>query len=218
MDQTNTTTNQTTSTPSGKSVSSKLKKNQTPLLIIILTVLTAFLVIIAIAPKNQTLPTPPVVKTPVIPAETALSFGNATSSGGVDNVDVIANTGTNKMTGVQLELSFDPKLITNISITPGTLIPSPVELLKNIDYTNGRITYVSAIPIGGAGVKGNGVVAHISFTEAGAKGQTISIKFLPKTLVSTEGLATSSLKSTSDFTTVIGETTTSAPSATTSGQ
>ena len=199
----------------------KLKSNKTPLLIIVLAILTGLLLIFALAPKS----TPPSNTgnnsaqnaTPSAPAEAVLTFGNATSSGSVDNVDVIANTGNAATTAVQLEMSFDPKMVSNIAITPGDFVKGWSVLIKNIDYTNGRISFAIGMPLGASGIKGMGTVAHLSFTETGAKGQTIQITMLPKTLVSIQGFAGSSVKSTSNFTKVIGSTQSAAPSTTTSG-
>jgi hypothetical protein len=185
----------------------KIKRNQTPLLILLLTILTGFLVIIAIAPKRPTLTPPPSEKQEIVtPAETILSFESASlPTAAVQSVNVVADSGTNKITGVQLELSFDPKLISGVTVTSGNLIPEPVELLNKVDATNGRITYVIGVPIGGSGVQGKGTVATISYNEIGAKGTLSEIKFLPKTLVAIEGFSATALKSSFDYSKIIGE-------------
>lgn len=185
----------------------KIKRNQTPLLILLLAILTGFLVIIAIAPKRPSITPPPSQKQEIVtPAETVLNFENTSlPTSGQQTVNVIANSGSNKVTGVQLELSFDPKLISGVTVTKGAFIPEPVELLNKVDATNGRITYVVGVPIGGSGVQGRGIVATISYTEIGAKGTLSEIKFLPKTLVAIEGYSSSALKSSSDYSKIIGE-------------
>ena len=185
----------------------KIKRNKTPLLILLLTILTGFLVIIAIAPKRTTITPPPSEKQEIVtPAETVLSIESSSlPTSPVQTANVIADSGTNKVTGVQLELSYDPALITNVTVAPGTFIAEPVELLNKVDPVNGRITYVIGVPIGGSGVQGRGTVATISYTEIGAKGTLSEIKFLPKTLVAIEGFSASALKSSTDFSKLIGE-------------
>lgn len=186
---------------------SKIKKNQTPLLIILLTVLTGFLVIIAIAPKRPSITPPPSEKQEIVtPAETVLSIESSSlPTASVQTVNVIADSGTNKVTGVQLELSYDPTLISNVTVVSGNFIPEPVELLNKVDATNGRITFVVGVPIGGSGVAGRGTVATISYTEIGPKGEVVEIKVLPKTLVAIEGYSSSALKSSTDYSKIIGE-------------
>jgi hypothetical protein len=206
--ETNTTTPINNSTAD---LEKKIRANKTPLLIIILAILTGILLIVALSPKAIV----PITRTDqnksATPAETTLSFGKATSTGSQDSVDVIVNTGKATATAVQLEMTFDPKLISNIKIEPGNYTKNWGVLLNKVDYPNGRITYALGVPLSGGSVKGTGSVANITFTEIGAKGQTIQINLLPRSLVSIEGFAGSSLKSTSNFTKVIGETTSSTP-------
>lgn len=190
-----------------KNLTAKIKQNQTPLLIILLTILTGFLVIIALAPKKPTVTPPITVQKPTPnPAQTSLSIvPSQAQTGATKTLDVMVDSGGNSVTWVQLEMSFDPKLMTNVVVTPGTYIKTPTELLKKVDYANGRISYVLGIQIGGTGSKGSGAVAHISYQEAGAKGQKVEIKFLPKTLVTSGSFATSALKKTTDYSYTIGQ-------------
>lgn len=185
----------------------KIKRNKTPLLIILLTVLTGFLVIIAIAPKRPSITPPPGQEQEIVtPAETVLGMESTSlPTAATQTVNVVADSGTNKVTGVQLELSFDPTLISSVKVGPGTFISDPVELLNKVDLETGRITYVVGVPIGSSGMQGKGVVATISYTEIGAKGKLSEIKFLPKTLVAIEGFSATALKEAIDFSKIIGE-------------
>lgn len=184
----------------------RIKRNKTPLLIVLLTILTGFLVVIAIAPKGPTTTTPPAEKEVITPAETVLSMESASlPTATAQIVNVIADSGTNKVTGVQLELSYDPSLISNLTLSPGDFIKEPVELLNKVDITNGRITYVVGVPIGGEGIMGRGTVARISYTEVGSKGSVVEIRFLPKTLVAIEGFSATALKESIDFAKPVGE-------------
>ncbi len=198
--------NETPSTNNSQGYGRKIRANKTPLLIVVLAVLTGILVMVALSPNKSSAPSPTgSQQAEVTPQEATLTFGNATSSGSINTVDVILNTGNSTVTAVQLEMSFDPKMISNVSLKKGDFVADWDELTPTkIDYANGRISYVLGVPLNGGSVKGSGSVASITFTEAGAKGQQVEIKMLPKSLVSIEGYSGSSLKSTSDFMKVIG--------------
>lgn len=115
------------------------------------------------------------------------NFGNYTTSVNIDS-------GQNKVTAVQLEISYDPKVLTNVDIKPGPFIQNPIVLLKKVDQANGRISLALGIPLGQKGIAGTGTVAVISFNQtATAKGSTV-INFLPKTAVTAQGIAQSVLK------------------------
>jgi hypothetical protein len=141
-------------------------------------------------------------KQPTIPpfAKTTLSFSSSTATG-ISNqylMYVIVSTSTNKITGVQLELSYDPKALINVDILPGDFISDPVVLFKKIDEKVGRISYTLAIKMGQAAASGSGNIAKIQFSPiAGSKAATTAMRFLPKTKVSAEGELQSVLKSAS---------------------
>ena len=108
------------------------------------------------------------------------------------NVNI--ETGGDKVTAAQLELSFDPKVLTNVQITPGTFIQNPVVLLKKVDQSNGRISFTLGVPGNQQTPKGTGTIATITFDEIPtASGSTI-VDFLPKTQVTAAGIAQSVLK------------------------
>ncbi len=108
------------------------------------------------------------------------------------------DSGKNSVVGVQLELYYDPSLITNVNVTPLDFFPQAVEVLKKIDDKNGRISYAITVSPGETAVKGQGQLVKINYTPIGNKGISGVINFLPKTEVSGESTAGSLLKSTSD--------------------
>ncbi|RJQ36304.1 hypothetical protein C4559_05390 [Candidatus Microgenomates bacterium] len=175
-------------------------------LIIGLIVVTAVLLAIALSPEkpqeNQPISqkTPIVTKAPVV--QTNLFFTPSplivSSSSGSINVNI--NTGENKATAVQLELTYDPKALTNIDIKPGNYFENPIVLLKNVDDKNGRITYAIAISPTGAPKKGEGIVATITFTSLLGPGQKTEITPLPKTMATATGETMSVLKKVSGAT------------------
>jgi hypothetical protein len=171
---------------------------KTFLLILVLALITAGLVTLALMPKK---PAPEesvvVAKITPNPIQTTLTISStpvpqATPSS--YTTDVVINTGQNKVTAVQLELSFDPNVLTKVNIEPGSFFINPSVELKNIDTKNGRITFAIS-PGDKVGALGQGILAKISFTAPKNINPT-KIDFLPKTKVSAEDTSESVLKST----------------------
>nr|MBI5455954.1 hypothetical protein [Candidatus Levybacteria bacterium] len=170
---------------------------KTLLLIITLALITVGLVILAVMPKQpKSEPTPQVQITPN-PIQTVLTISSvpvpqATPSS--YTTDVVINTGQSNVTSVQLELSYDPDILTKVDITPGSFFINPRVELKNIDETNGRITFALSSS-DNQGALGQGLLARISFKTL-KKNVSTTIDFLPKTKVSAKDTAESVLKST----------------------
>ncbi len=195
---------------------------RTLILIGVLAIVTAILIYIAVSPKKT--PPPPaqtmVTPTPVSIATAHLTMNplsvNATPS--ATSVDVVLESGASKITAVQLEISYDPKLLTNVDITPistaTSLLPGSVVLLKTIDTTKGLISLAIAVPPTAKAISGTGPVATIKFRSNSSIQATTSLAFLPKTLVTAEGVSASVLKDSIGATVFIQPATT-APAATT---
>jgi hypothetical protein len=167
-------------------------------------ILVAFLILVTLglvllAVYSQTPPTPSVQRNPQASfAHTTLAISNATlvaSPSSMYKVDVKIQSNDNKITAVQLEMSFDPNVLSNVDIQPGQFIQTPVILLKKVDQTQGRISFAEGVPLGQKGLMGTGTVATITFTPI-SQTQT-SINFLPKTQVTAQGLVQSVLRSSS---------------------
>lgn len=170
--------------------------NRTILLIIILIASVAGLLSLSL--NMRTAPSP--VSTPVSVAQTTLTISTPTAStSGVLTSDILINTNGNKVSAVQIELSYDPNVLGNVDIASGPFFKTPVELFKKIDTVNGRVSFASGGALGKEGLSGRGVVAKLSFTKFQSLGTT-SISFLPKSLVSTEGVTQSVLKSATGLT------------------
>lgn len=169
---------------------------KTLLLIIVLALITISLVALALLPKKPA-PTPtPVAKITPNPIQTTLTISSTPVAGSTPSAyktDVIVNTGQNNITSVQLELSYDPKVLTNVDIETGSFFINPVIALKTIDKVNGRITYAIS-PADEIGVLGQGILAKISFKTL-KKNVSTTIDFLPKTQVNAEETTQSVLKS-----------------------
>lgn len=170
-------------------------------LIVILILITASLLYIALSPKTQPVvdqkqttnkPTP----VPVVNTKLMLSPNPVTISSTSASVNIDVDTGDNKLTAVQLEVMYDPKLLTNVDIsipTQNSFVESPMILLKDVNKTEGKIVYAFGIPPTGNAKKGVGTIATITFTPLVKSGQA-TLEFSPNTKVTAEGQATSVLK------------------------
>lgn len=179
---------------------------RTSILIIILTLITGgllYLALIGSSPKKVAVvpPTP----TPMSPnAKTNLGLEAAPASLSstltTRTVAVTIDT-TNNVNAVQLELGYDPTVISNVSVKPGTFFKQPTILLNNIDEPDGRISYALAEQIDLHGHEGQGVVALVSFdTVPNASTSSTTISFMPKTSVTADGIVESVLKKTTNYT------------------
>lgn len=164
--------------------------NRTLLLILLLIVSAAGLLALSLNTKP-----PPTVSVPVSLAQTTIVLSAPiASTSGVLTSNVLINTHGNIANAVQLEISYNPNDLGNFDIKSGSFLKNPVELLKKIDADNGRASYALGTGLDQKGTTGQGVVATITFSKLRTSGTT-SISFLPKSLVSAEGVAKSVLKS-----------------------
>lgn len=176
---------------------------RTLFLIFALFIITFALLMLAIYQPQaskvaQTTPTP---KEPV--AQTTLSFGSpaiATTSSALTldySLPINITTGKNKVTAVQLELQYDPLILTDVEVVPGPFFANPDILLDQIDVETGRISYAFGVGLTDKGIAGKGIVANLTFsTRAASTPKKTAIIFLPKTIVTAEGINESVLKPT----------------------
>lgn len=196
---------------------------KTTALIILLSIITAILVFMAVktdqagklSQENTSSPIPTkTVETPIAtytnlyfsPSVLDLS-GQATPTA---TVDLIVDTQGKEISAVQAELSYDPKIISNVIVTPistatinsqstiKALFPGTSQVSFNdIDPVQGRISFARQIGINDQEVSGIGKVASITFNVNKFSSQeSTSIMFLDKSLVSTLKSLKSVLKST----------------------
>jgi len=186
----------------------------TLILIIILFLFTIGLLALALnkssynpkinAPTQLISPVP--TKNPFVP-DTSLLFGSleiASTSGKPKtySLPIIINTGTNKVTAVQLELSFDPNILTKVNITPSTFFKNPNVVINKINTDIGRISYALTASNAAAAKTASesarqeaGTIATLTFESKISSASSI-ITFLPRTFVTAEGFENSALKST----------------------
>lgn len=109
----------------------------------------------------------------------------------ITNID----TSDNQVTGVQLEIAYDPNMISNVKVVPGEMFTSPVVLINNNNAQTGRYTYAFGIMPNHDPVKGTGNVATITFTALNKPGESSQLTLLNSSLVSARGITPSVLKS-----------------------
>lgn len=184
---------------------------RTLVLILFLLVVTAVLLAKALTPGKPPVIAPPVViqptVTPIIGHSILSFFPNpviiSSSSG---SIDVLINTGSDNVTGVQLEMNFDPKVLTirSTDITPGTFFDAPT-ILRNAIDKDGNISYLLVIPLTGQPKQGVGTVATIKFRAVRSTAKQTTITLTPRSLVTADGVAPSVLKSISDATIILSQ-------------
>ncbi|HVT63083.1 MAG TPA: cohesin domain-containing protein, partial [Legionellaceae bacterium] len=183
------------------------------LLIVFLLIITGIFVYIAVS-QNSIKTTPKQPSQRPVPTQkpsqafTTLAFSPSvvTLSSNSGSVAILIDTHgeKNKITAVQLELSYDPTRIANITAKPGTFLDNPFALISPSDpKKTGRVTYALAISPSAKGKSGSGVVATLSFQKLFSTGNTV-IHVLPSSLVTSEGIAQSVLKNTIDVTITAG--------------
>lgn len=184
---------------------------KTTLLIIILAITTTVLVILAITSDQSTKPvaeiTPPVAPTTAVAKSTTLTFAPALidASGSTPvSVDILADTSSDEISGVQVELTYDPKAITNVKIAAplDASLFGPVGkykvLFSEVDPSLGRVSYAVAINPNQQGIRGAGKIATVTFQKAInviIPAQSF-IQFVNKTMVTKSGITESVLKQT----------------------
>lgn len=142
-------------------------------LVLALVGTTAFLLLIAIrGEKKMSSPTTPstAVVSPTVPApvETVLAMTPnpvTLDEAGMGKVDVTIDSGMNKIQGVQLEIEYDPMVLSNVKVQAGTFLKEPVVIINNNDSVKGKISYGFGISPTQQAVTGKGVAATITFTK-----------------------------------------------------
>lgn len=148
--------------------------------------------------KNAPVPTPVAANpTVAVPAHTSLSLmpeSTTVASGQQGKVDVTMDTSDNAVTAVQLELQYDPMVLSNVQVVAGPLFQNPVVLINKNDTKTGRVTYAFGILPNHQTVQGTGSIATITYTVKASAGKQADITLLPSSLVTARGVAESVLK------------------------
>lgn len=187
-------------------------------LIVILLILTVVLVFVALSTKQSSQPAPTTTSqapspTPtLVPGRTSLSLSPdpiQVSPSGSATVNVMIDTGGDQVRSVQLEIAYDPKAVTNVSLKPGTFFTNPNVLpVGGVNQATGRITY-AIVPGSFSETKvGTGVVATLTFTPLlSAANPSTTISLLDKSLVSGQARGQNVLIKTTGTKVMLGQTT-----------
>ena len=171
--------------------------NKTALLVAGLVILTIVLLVVSLTSRSGVLRPGGSDKIKTGFADTSLAFSDTPRTGtisGVYEMDINIDSKNSKITGAQIELSYDPKKLTKVDIKPGNFLDNPVVIVKSIDTDSGVIKFWLGNRVEKEGVKGDGTIAVVTFSKP-ASGEA-QINFLPKTSISAEGIDQSVLKET----------------------
>lgn len=181
---------------------------KTTILIVILAAITGILIFLAVRSDtakdlmtnsdNGSLPT----ATPAPQPYATLSFGqdilDLSLIAANQTVDVKLDTAGKPVAGVQIELSYDSRALTNVKLLPAAepfFGPNSTVLINNVDPEQGRISYAVAISPEDSEKTGMGTVVRIAFTANRAVGVPVTrLSFLPKSTVTTLTTESSILK------------------------
>jgi hypothetical protein len=176
---------------------------KTLILISGLVLVTVVLFVFALRSNNQqnvtpvaTQPTSAVSVSPETPAHSILAISPnpvTVQPGQEGTAEVTIDTADNNVTAVQLEIAYDPTIIGNIQLKPGSLFENSVVLINKNNAQTGRFTYAFGITPNHSTVKGIGTVATITFI--GKKAGQSQLSLLPASLITARGVKNSVLKS-----------------------
>lgn len=153
---------------------------------------------------SQTIPTPKIPKTALVsfsPASLVIPAGSSSSA----TVDIIVTTGENPITGAQIEVDYDPTVVSNIRYIPPDITssllgqPGTYLTLFTDNKTPGKIVFANAINPDSTAVSGTGSVGKLSFSLLRTKPSTALI-LGPETKITTNTTRESILKSTTPLT------------------
>lgn len=182
---------------------------KTTILIIVLSVITGLLIFLALSTDNDVpgklfnLQVNQNTKVqPTVSPFATLSFVPSTlnipeSTTATQSVNIEVDTKGMKISGVQIELSYDPLAISNVKLTPSNEIfgPNSFTLINSVNPTEGRISYAVGISPDDSEKTGKGIVATLTFqTNIFAASPATQITFLPQSSVTTLATSRSVLK------------------------
>jgi len=202
---------------------------KTTTLIIVLLIFTAGLIYIAIQTEKET--PPPITEEPVtqetvkdivptIQPRTDIFFTPQTIDYAQNpqpsyTTDILINTNGQLISGVQIELSYDPEILASVTINPAvdSIFGTNAAILVNsVDQELGRITLAMAGGLNDAEVSGTGKIATLTFSTNFSTTPSTQISFLPKTTVRSLKSTNSLLKSAQSLTVILNS-----PTATPTG-
>lgn len=183
---------------------------KTTIFIAILTVITVGLIYLALTTQDQQV-TQPESESPqaqeeqVVEKTAVLSFLPETVTlspqAPTTTLDIVLDSGIHVVSGVQVELLYDPQAISNVEVTSsnpsllGTINQDFIVLFSNVDQLQGRVSYAAGItPSSDKVVTGDGSILTLTITKNPSfEGTETPIAFLDKSAVTEEGITESVL-------------------------
>ena len=200
---------------------------KTTILIVILAIITGILIFLAVRSDRSykggktsmevTASPTPAIRKPFANLAFSTNPLDVSQSTTAQSIDIVIDTNNKPVSGTQVELSYDPKVLTNVKLTPPFKSPffgtNPLVLINTVDPTQGRISYAVAVSNNDSEKKGNGSIATLSFTVNKFSGVTFSqITFLPKSAVTTFSSQTSVLNISTPLQIIVAKTAVVSPS------
>jgi len=198
---------------------------KTTILIIILFVFTVGLIYIAVQTEKNS---PPVIPSeeiteqeaqdiiPTINPQSVLSFEPVTldttqNIQSTYSATIVLDTNGQEISGAQIELSYDPAILRNVSIFPAEnniLGTNPSVILNKVDQELGRISLEILIAgLDSEEISGNGNIATLNFSLNSITAQSTEISFINKTTIRSIKSTNSLLQSASPLTILLNEAT-----------
>lgn len=146
-----------------------MKKLLFPTFITILILITAVLIFASVTTKQPTTPEPIATQSTRQYATLSFSPENLTitpTDTGTQSVDIILDTGGKEVFGAQIELQFDPNVISNIEITkPASSFfgENSTELINKVSSETGLGTYAIVLSASESEKIGKGPIATVKF-------------------------------------------------------
>lgn len=140
--------------------------------------------------SNPAVPTPIPLTSNISPVSDLRSAIVSLRQSSPTSVTVDLDTGGAEITGVQLELSYNPQVLQNVTVSPGKFFDNPLVLSSNInttDTTHAILLYAITDRYNNR-IHGKGVIATIFYTSNPGIANTTSLTFLPRTKVTMRGV------------------------------
>lgn len=114
-------------------------------------------------------------------------------------IDVIIDTKGKEVSGAQLEIVYDPKIISDVFISnpEGSFFGSEALIpIREVDDEQGRLSFAVSLPQHLPEKRGRGVLMQMTFKVNKKLSKRTSISFLPKSMILTSKSSTTVLKET----------------------
>jgi hypothetical protein len=139
------------------------------IVLVVAILITACIILVQTnkTPEKSITSQPHASPTPGVISDTVISMQAASQelvANQPSKINILVDAGTNEFSGAQFTLTYDPKVLENVKVTPGTYLQSPSELWNVVDPVKGTIAYTLAMSPGSNPSTGKGVLAVISYS------------------------------------------------------